>query len=116
MELVRYENAFMYYYNPREGTPACTMSGQIALELKKDRLQRIIDMQLRITAEEMQKRVGSTVQVLVESVSRDSKAEVLGKTAQDERVVFTGTESLIGKFTTVRITELNGQTFKGCAV
>ena len=113
MQTVRYENAFMYYYNPREGTPACTMDAQIAPDVKKERLQRIIDMQLKITSEEMQKRVGSTVRVLVESVSRDSRAEVLGKTERDERVAFPGAQSLIGTFTTVRITELNGQTFKG---
>ncbi|MFA6857069.1 MAG: tRNA (N6-isopentenyl adenosine(37)-C2)-methylthiotransferase MiaB [Treponema sp.] len=116
MQTVRYENAFMYYYNPREGTPACKMDNQVPLDIKKDRLQKIIDMQLKITAEEMKKRVGNTVQVLVESVSRDSKAEVLGKTAQDERVAFAGAASLIGSFMTVRITELNGQTFKGTAV
>jgi tRNA-2-methylthio-N6-dimethylallyladenosine synthase len=113
LQTVRYENAFMYYYNPREGTPAAAMDGQIPLELKKDRLQRIIDMQLKITAEEMQKRAGNTVKVLVESVSRDSSAEVLGKTEQDERVAFAGAESLIGRFATVRITGLSGQTFKG---
>jgi tRNA-2-methylthio-N6-dimethylallyladenosine synthase len=116
MHTVRYENAFMYYYNPREGTPACTMTDQIPLEVKKERLQRVIDLQLKITSEEMQKRVGSTAKVLVESISRDDKEEVLGKTAQDERVAFSGRKSLIGTFVTVHITELNGQTFKGVVV
>ena len=113
MEAVRYENAFMYYYNPREGTPACSMADQIPVKIKKERLQKIIDLQLKITAEEMRKRIGGTVKVLVESVSRDNKEEVLGKTQQDERVAFRADKSQIGKFVTVRIDELNGQTFRG---
>ena len=113
MKAVRYESAFMYYYNPREGTPAAAMTNQIPIEEKKTRLQKIIDLQLVITSEEMQKRVGSTVKVLVQSVSRDNKSELLARTAQDESIVFAAPESLIGNFVTVRIDSLNGNTFRG---
>lgn len=113
MKEVRYENAFMYYYNPREGTPACKMEAQIDLEVKKARLQKIIDLQLQITGEEMKKRIGSKEKVLVENVSRDNENELLGKTERDERVAFAADKSLIGKFVFVEITSLNGNTFKG---
>lgn len=113
MKEIRYENAFMYYYNPREGTPATKMEGQIPEKVKKDRLQRVIDLQLKITAEEMQKRVGTVAKVLVESVSRDNKDELLGKTEQDERVAFKAEKSLIGSFVRVKIEALSGNTFKG---
>src|SRR5574344_1656163 len=111
MKEVRYESAFMYSYNPREGTPAATMANQIPVEEKKDRLQKIIDLQLVITREEMTKRIGSTVEVLVQSVSRDNEKEVLAKTPQDENIVFEGDKSLIGNFARVNITALNGNTF-----
>ena len=110
---IRYENAFMYYYNPREGTPAVKMEDQIDEEEKKARLQRVIDLQLKITAEEMQKRVGTVAKVLVESVSRDNKDELLGKTEQDERVAFKAEKSLIGSFVRVKIEALSGNTFRG---
>ena len=113
MKEIRYENAFMYYYNPREGTPATKMEGQLSEEVKKERLQRVIDLQLKITAEEMQKRVGTVAKVLVESVSRDNKDELLGKTEQDERVAFKAEKSLIGSFVRVKIEELSGNTFRG---
>ena len=61
----------------------------------------------------MQKRVGSTVKALVESVSRDDEAELLAKTERDERVAFKAEKSLIGKFVRLRLTELSGQTLKG---
>src|SRR5574344_148074 len=116
MKTVRYESAFMYYYNPREGTPAAVMANQIPVAEKKARLQKIIDLQLVITSEEMEKRVGSTIKVLVQNVSRDNKKELLARTAQDENIVFEAPESLIGSVSTVHIDSLNGNTFRGTMV
>lgn len=113
MKTVRYENAFMYYYNPREGTPAASLPDQVPLKTKKARLQKIIDAQLVITREEMEKQIGRTEMVLVERSSRDNKEEVLGKTERDERVAFKADISSIGKFVRVKLTALNGATFKG---
>lgn len=113
MKEIRYENAFMYYYNPREGTPATKMEGQLSETDKKSRLQKVIDLQLEITSEEMLKRVGREVKVLVENVSRDNEKELLGKTEQDERVAFAADKSLIGTFVRVKIDSLSGNTFKG---
>lgn len=115
MNQVRFETACMYYYNPREGTPAAKME-QIPEDIRKARLQKVIDLQLIHTDEQMKKRVGQTVKVLVESVTRDSDQELLGKTAQDEKVSFKADKSLIGSFIYVKITELNGHTFKGVIV
>ncbi len=113
MDEVCFETAFMYYYNPREGTPACTMSGQIPLEVKKKRLQKIIDMQLENTQKVMKKRVGKTVRVLADIVTKDSESEILGKTEQNERVAFKACKDIIGTFVNVRITGLNGNTYRG---
>jgi tRNA-2-methylthio-N6-dimethylallyladenosine synthase len=113
LKIIRYKDAFMYYYNPREGTPAAKMTNQIPLAVKKQRLQKIIDLQLEITTEELKKRVGKTVMVLCQSVSKDNKDELLGKTEQDERIVFKAEKSFIGKFVKVQIDSLSGNTFKG---
>ncbi len=112
MRQVKYESAMMYYYNPREGTPAAKME-QLPVELRKERLQRVIDLQLEHTHEQMSKRVGSSVMVLVEGVSRDDKSELLGQTEQHEKIAFKADASLIGSFVNVKITELSGNTFRG---
>ena len=116
MKTILYENAFMYYYNPREGTPAAVRNDQIPVEEKKNRLQKVIDLQLEITRKEMEKRVGTVAEVLAESVSRDDKNELLGKTAQDERVAFKAEENLIGSFVKVKLESLSGNTFRGVMV
>lgn len=112
MKEVRYESAMMYYYNPREGTPAAKME-QIPEEVRKARLQKVIDLQLIHTDEEMKKQVGRTEKVLVESVSRDNPNELLGKTERNEKVSFLADKSMIGKFVQIEIQSLNGHTFKG---
>ena len=112
MRQVKYESAMMYYYNPREGTPAAKWE-QIPVDTRKERLQRVIDLQLEHTHEQMSKRVGSTAMVLVEGVSRDDKTELLGQTEQHEKIAFKAPSSLIGTFVDVKIIKLNGNTFKG---
>jgi len=112
MRRVKYESAMMYYYNPREGTPAAKWE-QIPVEVKKERLQRVIDLQLEHTHEQMSKRVGSTAMVLVEGLSRDDKSEVLAQTEQHEKIAFKADRSAIGSFVNVKITELSGNTFRG---
>lgn len=113
MKEINYLAAYMYYYNPREGTPACSYENQIPMEDKKRRLAKIIDIQQEITKTEMKKQLGKTVKVLVENVSRDDESEMLGRTSRDERVVFKADKSLIGSFVEVKIESLNGNTFKG---
>jgi tRNA A37 methylthiotransferase MiaB len=64
----------------------------------------------------MQRRIGKTVTVLCDIISRDNRSELLGKTSLNERVAFTAKPSLIGHFATVRIDSLNGNTFRGTLV
>ena len=112
MKQVKYESAMMYFYNPREGTPAAKME-QLPEEVRKERLQRVIDLQLQHTQERMKERVGNTVLVLAEGVSRDNDEELLGQTEQHEKIVFRADRKLIGSFVNVKINQLNGNTFKG---
>ena len=113
MEEVRFESAFMYYYNPREGTPAAKFENQIPIEEKKARLQKVIDLQSRHTSEVMRTRVGEEIDVLADIVSRHDESELLGKTEQNERVAFKADKKLIGNFVRVRITGLQVNTFRG---
>lgn len=116
MEEVKFESAFMYYYNPREGTPAAKYEDQIDLNVKKERLQKVIDLQLKHTNAVMKARLGKTIEVLADIVSRDDENELLGKTEQNERVAFKADKSLIGNFVKVHLDSLNGNTFKGTLV
>ncbi len=113
MKTVRFAYAFMYHFNPREGTPAAGMPGQIPSPVKLSRLARVIALQKEIGAQVMRSFLGREMPVLVESISRKNEAEVLARTDQDMMVVCPGSPSLIGKFATVKLLSLKGNTFKG---
>lgn len=112
MEEVRFSNAFMYHYNPREGTKAFDLPDRIPYEVKTERLQRVIDLQMRHTVERMEESVGKSVRVLVEGPSRKKEGQMRGRTERDESVVFTGNIRETGSFKSLHITELRGKTFR----
>jgi tRNA-2-methylthio-N6-dimethylallyladenosine synthase len=94
--------AYMYHYNPREGTPAATLQDQVPENVKKERLARVIALQKELTRMAMKSFIGREFDVLVEGPSSKNTAELLART--DPR--------LIGSFTRVRLLSLRGNTFK----
>ena len=114
MERVRFESAYMYHFNPREGTRAFSLPDQVPEAARKKRLGRVVDLQMRISAEEMQRRVGRCVDVLVESPSRNNPNEMFGHTERGEMVVFEEGlgKSARGSFVRARLLCLRGKTFR----
>jgi tRNA-2-methylthio-N6-dimethylallyladenosine synthase len=113
IEQARWDSAFMFMYSPRAGTKAAEWLDSIPLELKKHRLQRCIGRQEQISGEINASYVGRTIEVLVESVSRRSDQELMGRTRGDKCVVFPGAASLVGSLVQVRITESHPHTLFG---
>lgn len=109
-----YIEAYMYYWNPREGTRAVEMPGQLSEKEKQERLQRLIDFQLDNAAKLKSKRAGDVQEVLVLSVSRDNPDQMLGKNEHNEMVAFTTKTKLKpGSFANVKFLYLNGNTYVG---
>lgn len=113
MNQAQFAYSFMYYYNPRKGTPAATMPEQIPLTVKKQRLSKIIDAQKQLTQTVMKQFLGKSIIVLVEGISKRKTTELLARTEQDFMVCFEGDSSLIGTYCTVDILSLAGNTFNG---
>jgi tRNA-2-methylthio-N6-dimethylallyladenosine synthase len=111
MRQAGFDDAFTYYYNPREGTAAWNMPDTVPRPLKLERLKEVIDLQRGMSAEKKKQRLGKIVRALAEEISKKNSAEILGRTEGDEMVVFPGPASLIGSFCTVRLEELRGNTF-----
>ncbi len=116
MERARWDSAFMFMYSPRPGTKAAEWIDSVPLEEKKRRLQRCITLQERISTEINAQLLGTVQSVLVESVSKKSEAQLMGRTRSDKAVVFTGPTSLIGQEVNVRITETFAHTLRGVLV
>jgi hypothetical protein len=118
MKKIEFDSAFMYHYNPREGTVAYNFPDRIGEKIKLERLQRVIDLQLAITRKKMLSKVGKEAIILLESVSRNNSNELFGHTEANEMAVVEGLSdvSLIGQFVKVKIKELKGKTFRCVAL
>jgi tRNA-2-methylthio-N6-dimethylallyladenosine synthase len=87
---VRYDSAYTFVYSPRHGTEAATMADQVPDEVKRDRIERLIDVVQRIAAERNAERIGRVEEVLVEGPSRTDPAFLRGRTRRNTTVNFAG--------------------------
>lgn len=116
VEAVGCIEAYMYYWNPREGTRACSMEGQLSDKEKQRRLQRLIDWQLANAAKIKATRAHGVQKVLVTQVSRDDKSKMLGRNEHGEMVAFStleGSPVKPGDMVYVDFKLLNGNTYLG---
>ena len=113
MREIRFDDAFTYRYNPREGTVAFALPNAVSDEVKQQRLSAVIEEQRRIGSERARERIGVAVDVLVEGVSKRNEEELLARTEWDAMVVFPGPRSWIGDFRRVRLETLSGTTYRG---
>ena len=116
IEAVGCIEAYMYYWNPREGTRACSMEGQLSDKEKQQRLQRLIDWQLANAAKIKASRAHGVQKILVTQVSRDDKSKMLGRNEHGEMVAFStleGSSVKPGDMVYVDFKLLNGNTYLG---
>jgi tRNA-2-methylthio-N6-dimethylallyladenosine synthase len=114
---VRYDDAFMYKFSAREGTPATRLPAGdfIAPEIAQARLERLIALHRSIQAEINVAEVGRVVEVLVERPAK-SDGDMLGRTGSYKAVAFPGGAALEGRYVDVRLTGTTGATFRGQVV
>lgn len=110
---VGFENAYMFSYSKRAGTPAATMEDQVDEDVKTERLQQLIQLQNSRTKKESTRYLNETVKVLVDGPSRKNKEMLSGRTSTHKIVLFKGDKKLIGKFVNIKINETKTWTLYG---
>ena len=116
VEQVRFDAAYTFIYSPRQGTRAAEYPDDTPYAVKSERIQRLIERQLAISAEVLSARIGRRERVLVEGVSTRDAGCVGGKTPRGHMVNFPGDASLIGRFVDVEITSAGRNTLRARAV
>ncbi|MCI5663598.1 MAG: tRNA (N6-isopentenyl adenosine(37)-C2)-methylthiotransferase MiaB [Mediterranea sp.] len=114
MEACQYDSAFMFKYSERPGTYASKhLPDDISEEVKIRRLNEIIALQNRLSAESNARCIGKCYEVLVEGVSKRSRDQLFGRTEQNRVVVFDRGTHRVGDFVQVRITGATSATLMG---
>jgi tRNA-2-methylthio-N6-dimethylallyladenosine synthase len=112
VEEVGFDSAFTFVFSPRRGTEAATMDDQVPEEVKRERIERLIDVVQRVAAERNERRVGGVEEVLVEGPSRTDPALLRGRTRRNTTVNFAGAASA-GELVDVAIEGSTSTTLRG---
>lgn len=104
LQKAKFDMVYAFKYSPREGTPAAKMSDKVSMDIKTERIDRLLKQQDDISLKNNEKYVGTKVKVLVDSISNHKGVDILNaRTYSNKLVHLEGDESMIGKFIDVNI-------------
>ena len=117
LSLVRecqFDSAFMFKYSERPGTYAAKhLPDNVPEEVKIERLNELIRLQTEVSAAQNRKDEGKEFDVLIESFSKRSREQLMGRTEQNKAVVMDKKGHHIGETVRVRITGSTSATLFG---
>ncbi len=117
MDLVKYDFSYMFAYSERPKTLAeRKFKDDVPEEVKKKRLQDIVDLQQKHSAIRTKEGVGKVHKVLIEGVSKKSKEQYFGRNSQNTTVVFPKGNYKPGDYANVLATSCTTATLIGEAV
>jgi tRNA-2-methylthio-N6-dimethylallyladenosine synthase len=115
-ERIRFDNAFVFRYSKRRGTPAAEIEEalQVPERVKKQRNQDALKVVDRISIQKNMALVGTRQQVLCEGPSKRRVERLTGRTRTNKIVIFDGErEQLAGKVFDVEIEHCTGHVLYG---
>src|SRR5438067_5106092 len=112
VEDVGYDGAFTFVYSPRAATEAAAMPEQVPDELKRERIERLVEVVQHVAAERNAGRVGMVEEVLVEGPSRTEPQLLRGRTRRNTTVNFSG-DAAPGELVPVTIASATSTTLRG---
>ncbi|HEY2526991.1 MAG TPA: tRNA (N6-isopentenyl adenosine(37)-C2)-methylthiotransferase MiaB [Xanthobacteraceae bacterium] len=109
---IGFSGAFSFKYSPRPGTPGADMDGQVAEEIKADRLRRLQTAIDGNQAAFNRRCVGCRLDVLFERPGRYS-GQLVGRSPYLQPVQVTAPASLVGEIASVIVTEVASNSLFG---
>jgi tRNA-2-methylthio-N6-dimethylallyladenosine synthase len=112
VEEVGFDGAFTFLFSPRQGTEAATMPDQVTEDVKRERIERLVDVVQRVAETRNRNRIGRVEQVLVEGPSRTDQALLRGRTRRNTTVNFAG-DVPAGELVDVLVEQATSMTLRG---
>jgi len=111
---IEFDNTYTFIYSNRENTIASLMPNQVPLQVKKERLSRLNNLQKEISIKINKKLEDKILEVLVDKKSlKKISNQLSGRTRTNKTVVFVGEEELIGQLVKVKILKSDTWTLYG---
>ncbi len=113
----KYDLAYLYYYSERPGTLAARkLEDDVPLDVKKRRLQELVDLYRGHSLRSMKADVGKVFKVLAEGESKKSSNQLFGRADNNKVVVFDKMDIKKGDYVVVKITDCTSGTLMGTFV
>lgn len=117
MDYCRYDLAYMYFYSERPGTLAARrFKDDVPEQIKKRRLQEMVDLHRQHSLQSMQSDVGKTFRVLAEGISKKSDEDLYGRNDQNKVVVFPKGAYQKGDYVLVKVHSCTAGTLIGLSI
>jgi tRNA-2-methylthio-N6-dimethylallyladenosine synthase len=112
-EEMDFDSGFIFKYSVRPGTPAEALGDPIPPEVKEARNQILLQILEKQALRRNEGLVGTIQTVLVEEPARKGEGLFMGRTFGGRRVLFPGSERLVGESVSVKILEAHLGHVKG---
>ena len=118
VETAKFDKLGAFMYSKEDGTPAAKLPEQVYGKTKKSRYDKIMKIQQKISNENLQKKIGQEVEVLIENMSFDGKY-LIGRTKQDvpdiDGLIYIKykDENLINQFVKAKIIDVKNYDYVG---
>src|SRR6187551_1141309 len=119
MEYSGYDYSYMFFYSERPGTLAeRRYDDDVPLEIKKRRLQEVVDLQGRLSHESNKKDLGKIFKVLIDGDSKKDETEWMGRSSQNKVIVFPKENYGLkkGDYVSVKVTDCTQATLLGTII
>ncbi len=110
---MKFDRLGAFIYSPEEDTPAYKMKGHLADDIKKQRYDELMEIQMRISAESLNKKIGTVMEVIIEEMVEETDEGIMyaGRSQMDspeiDGVVYVSSlkKCKIGEFVNVNIVD-----------
>ena len=117
MEYSQFDYSYMFFYSERPGTLAARRyQDDVPEEIKKRRLQEIVDKQNQLSLQSNLRDIGKVFTILIEGDSKKNDREWKGRNSQNKVIVFPkSTHTPLGKgsYVQVKVTDCSQATLRG---
>jgi tRNA-2-methylthio-N6-dimethylallyladenosine synthase len=110
---IGFDNAFVFKYSQRQGTPAAKMDHQLPDSVKEARNHDLLEVINSWAKRRCEPFIGTDVEILCEGPSKTNQARLMGRTRGNKIVVFEGAPGHIGALMKIRIARSTGFSLYG---
>ncbi len=112
-EQAGFEMAFIFKYSERSGTPAEELEDSVPTTVKESRNQELLSLLAKQSYYSNTHSLGKSFEVLVEGRAKKGKNMMLGRTRCNRKVVFEGSDDIVGELVPIFINDVSSTTLTG---